>query len=66
MRWILIVVGAIMLLIGGVWILQGVGILPGSFMSGDSFWAVMGALVAIVGAVLCFFGVRRRVAGPRV
>ena len=34
-------------LVGLVWIGQGVGAIPGSFMSGDSFWAVAGiALVA--------------------
>lgn len=66
MRWAMIIFGALMVLLGGIWLLQGVGILPGSFMTGDSFWAVVGLVVLVVGAVLAFFGFRQRAAGPRV
>ena len=48
-----------MALVGLVWLLQGVGILPGSFMTGQSFWAVMGAIFLIVGGLLVFTGLRR-------
>ena len=41
-----------MLLIGCVWILPGVNVLPGSFMTGHIQWAVYGAPLAILGAVL--------------
>lgn len=58
MRYVLLVVGALMALVGGVWILQGVGILPGSFMTGESFWAIMGVLVLVAGAMLIFSGAR--------
>ena len=34
-----------MLLIGIIWILQGVNILPGSFMTGHIIWAIYGALL---------------------
>jgi hypothetical protein len=44
--------GAIGILIGTIWILQGVNILPGSFMSGQMKWAVNGAIAAIIGAAL--------------
>jgi hypothetical protein len=44
-----------MLLIGVVWILQGVNILPGSFMTGDIKWAVFGAIMAIAGAALVYW-----------
>ena len=33
-------------MIGGVWMLQGLNILGGSFMSGDNEWFVIGAVVA--------------------
>jgi hypothetical protein len=46
-------------LVGVVWILQGVGIMPGSFMTGQSFWAAMGLLALIVGAVLIYMGAVR-------
>ena len=58
MRWALIVPGGLMVVVGGTWLLQGVGVLPGSFMTGQAFWAVVGALVLVAGAVLCYAGAR--------
>ena len=49
MRIVLVVVGVLCVLMGGVWLLQGVGVLPGSFMSGQTKWAVYGALLLCVG-----------------
>ena len=54
------VAGIILLLMGFVWILQGTNILPGSFMTGQPFWAWMGILSVIVGASLLLFGLGRR------
>jgi hypothetical protein len=42
-------VGGLFILVGAVWFLQGMGMLPGSFMTGSSFWAVTGALVVMIG-----------------
>lgn len=58
MRWVLVIVGGLMVLMGGVWALQGVGVLPGSFMTGQTFWAVVGLLTLLVGAALCYAGLR--------
>ena len=58
MRWALMILGGLMVVVGGTWLLQGVGILPGSFMTGQSFWAVVGALVLVAGAALCYSGAR--------
>jgi hypothetical protein len=58
MRYVLLIVGALMLLMGGVWLLQGIGILPGSFMTGQIFWAVMGAVTMAVGGSLVLGGFR--------
>jgi hypothetical protein len=53
-----------MLLIGVVWILQGINILPGSFMTGDPKWAVFGAGLVVLGAALTWWLNRRpRTAG---
>jgi hypothetical protein len=52
MKWILNIVGALMILTGGVWGFQGVGVLPGSFMSGQLMWLIIGAIVFVVGVVL--------------
>lgn len=59
MRWALLGFGTLFVLIGIIWILQGIGILLGSFMTGQPFWATMGLLAVIAGAVLLFVGARR-------
>jgi len=64
MRWIMVGVGIVLVLLGGLWFLQGVGILAGSVMTGQTFWAVVGALLLIVGIALCVLGVRRRPTTP--
>jgi hypothetical protein len=45
-------------LTGGVWILQGIGVLPGSFMTGDIVWAVIGSVLLLVSGVLLWFAYR--------
>ena len=59
MNQVLIIVGAVLALIGGVWALQGFGILPGSVMSGVTTWAIVGPIVAIGGLVLLGVGIAR-------
>jgi hypothetical protein len=44
--------GVLISLAGGVWLLQGGGVLPGSFMSGDRTWAWIGGGTLIVGLAL--------------
>ena len=46
------VVGVIAILIGLVWIGQGVGAIGGSFMSGEAIWAVIGVIVVLFGLAL--------------
>jgi len=58
MRYVLLIAGGLMILMGGAWLLQGIGILPGSFMTGQVFWAVMGAVFMAVGGLLVFAGFR--------
>ena len=59
MRYVLLIVGGLMILMGGVWLLQGISILPGSFMTGQVFWAVMGAIFIAVGGLLVLAGFRQ-------
>lgn len=60
----LLIIGIIVILIGTIWMLQGVGILPGSVMTGDPFWARVGSGMMIGGLVLAglgyWLGTRRR------
>jgi hypothetical protein len=64
MRIALNVVGALCLLIGCVWILQGINVLPGSFMTGQTKWAVYGAIVLLAGLGLLFANRRAPVNKP--
>jgi hypothetical protein len=60
-KWVVNILVALMVLMGIVWILQGVNILPGSFMTGDIQWAYRGAAMVVVGAlVLAWVNWRRR------
>ncbi len=52
-----------MLVIGVVWVLQGVGVLEGSPMTGQQLWLVLGIVSALIGAYLVYSGLRRP--GPR-
>lgn len=55
---ILIGVGALAILTGVIWALQGFSIIGGSFMSGDSVWAIVGPVTACVGLALAGVGAR--------
>lgn len=61
MRIALNVVGALCVLMGCIWILQGINVLPGSFMTGQVRWAIYGAIGALVGVGLLVAANRRRV-----
>lgn len=51
---------AVLMFFGGVWCLQGFGVLPGSFMTGQTLWAVIGGLAFAAGLVLLVVARRRR------
>jgi len=61
MRIVSTVVGVLCLLVGCVWFLQGINVLPGSFMTGQIKWAVYGGVLFIVGIGLLAAARRRRV-----
>lgn len=51
--------GGVLLFMGTVWFFQGINVLPGSFMSGQTRWAVNGAIAMIIGLVLIVMSRRR-------
>jgi hypothetical protein len=53
-----IAVGAMLVVIGAVFTVQGLGYLAGSPMTGVTLWAVVGPVVALVGLVLVVRAVR--------
>jgi hypothetical protein len=61
MRKVLFVgVGGLMTLAGVIFALQGAGVLGGSSMSGVTFWAVLGPVIALAGLAIAALGLRRR------
>lgn len=62
MNIIRLVISVLMLLLGLAWIGQGVGLLGGSAMSGQTVWAVIGAIL-VVGAVWLVWSGRRTAPG---
>jgi hypothetical protein len=53
------VLGVLCLLVGCVWILQGINVLPGSFMTGQTKWAIYGGFMAAAGIGLLLVVNRR-------
>jgi hypothetical protein len=65
-RVVLVGVGFVLTLAGVIFTLQGVGVLGGSVMSGVTFWAVDGPVIALAGLALAVIGLGARLAGPRL
>ena len=59
-RTLLVPVGVMLVVVGILWTLQGLGYVGGSVMSGVTFWAVAGPVVAVAGVVLVLSGRRGR------
>lgn len=59
-HWVMLGFGLLLDLIGTIWLLQGVNILPGSFMTGQVFWAGAGIVAMIVGMGLVVLAMRRK------
>ena len=60
MRITMNVVSGLLVFFGVAWFLQGINILPGSFMTGQTRWAVNGAIAASVGIIGLVVANRRR------
>ncbi|HJQ85951.1 MAG TPA: hypothetical protein VJ820_00605 [Propionibacteriaceae bacterium] len=62
-RTIGLIVGALAVLVGGVWIGQGAGLIKGSFMTDSPTWLAIGLLCLVVGLFLIFLTLRPRTSG---
>jgi hypothetical protein len=58
-RTIIKIFAVLLFLGGGVWFLQGINVLPGSFMTGDPQWAINGGIAMLIGAGLFWFANRK-------
>jgi hypothetical protein len=64
MRIGLNIVGGLLVIFGGVWFLQGINVLPGSFMTGQIRWAVYGGIAVTAGVILLVTAGRKRSPKP--
>ncbi|HEX5807382.1 MAG TPA: hypothetical protein VFY25_01865 [Anaerolineales bacterium] len=60
MKTLLNIAGTLVILAGGVFFLQGINVLPGSFMTGDPQWAINGGIMILVALGLLFWASRRK------
>lgn len=58
MKIILNIVGVLLILPGLVFFLQGINVLPGSFMSGQTQWVINGGILVLIEAGLLWFANR--------
>lgn len=57
-RWVT-VAGFVLALLGLLWFLQGIGVVKGSFMSGEPVWAIIGLVLLALAARLLAEALRR-------
>jgi hypothetical protein len=60
MRIILNILGVLLLLVGSIWFLQGINVLPGSFMTGQTRWALRGGILVFAGIAGLVWANRKR------
>lgn len=58
MKTLGVLVGVLLVISGTVFFFQGIDVLQGSSMTGDTKWAVIGPIVALVGAAMAYAGLR--------
>jgi hypothetical protein len=58
MRIVLRIVAILLIVMGIIWILQGINVLPGSFMTGQIQWAYRGGAAAVLGLLILIFASR--------
>ena len=57
---VLFALGGVFLVVGVIWLGQGVGLIGGSFMTGEAVWAAIGAVCIVIAALLIRTGFRWR------
>jgi hypothetical protein len=57
-HWRFLVAGLLLVLLGTIWALQGLGLLRGSMMTGQSLWLVIGAIAALLGLGLVLWSLK--------
>jgi len=52
--------GVVLIAMGSIWFLQGINVLPGSFMTGQIQWAIYGGIAVAAGVGVLLAARRRR------
>jgi hypothetical protein len=60
MKWVLIILGLLLFLMGTTFILQGLGVYPVGLMAYQVKWAYIGTVLDLVGIGLIVLAVHRR------
>ena len=60
MKTLFFIMGILLLLAGGTFFLQGISVLPGSYMTGDPQWAINGGIMIVIGIGLLVWARRKR------
>jgi len=55
------ILSILLILVGAVWYLQGINVIGGSVMTGQSQWAVYGSITVVIGVALLLFTNRKRI-----
>lgn len=64
MRFFLSILAVLLILVGVLWVLQGINVIGGSMMTGQSQWAVIGGIAVVAGAGLLAFANLRKSSTP--
>ena len=59
MKIVMLIVAVVLIVIGAVWALQGLGVIGGSAMAGNSMWAIIGPILVVVGLGVGLVALRR-------
>ncbi|THG32042.1 DUF4337 domain-containing protein [Naasia lichenicola] len=62
---VLLLLGLVALVVGAVWVGQGLNLIPGSFMTGNRMWFFIGIVVGLAGIVMLVLAGRRLATGRR-
>lgn len=60
MRTAVRIIGVLLVISGVIWFLQGINVIPGSFMTGQMSWTIYGAITALLGVALIIGAKKRR------
>jgi len=60
MKTLLMIVSILLILAGGIFFLQGINVLPGSYMTGDPQWTINGGVMIVIALGLMLWANRRK------